>query len=1193
MINQEYSKEDLLRKTLNLEGESGRKNYSVMAGAGAGKTTMLSTRICHQILEGIDIESFLIITYTNVAAAEIQNKISQRLSEMISSGNLSKCEKDRADYAIKHIEMMQISTIHSFLFKVLKENAIEANLALDVTQIEEEEDRKRQVEFFYRWYQDERNHEKVAEALKDTDKFETYQSQVISSLFYQIANVREDVIVFDEDTINHSMEEYAKVFVNRWYGLMEQLYGAIKNHLPLTAKKVPISNGKDPYKTFQSDWPLIKDLRDREDYLNCALKISKVVEKTVRNISENGTFYKKSGKVDYTSYEEALKDDMRDMGLLKTVEENKSVIDYNFVEYHEKAEKAKIGNRIAILAKEIQKSYQNEINHQGLILSNDDILYRAEVQLKTNRVLLDRLRNRYQKIYVDEFQDTTRLQTRIVLALSEKEGTPYKDDDFVDGTVNDRNFETDKLIFVGDPKQSIYRFTGAEKAIFDTMHQRYGHYPIEVAQPVELMRNFRSNQSIIDWVNHSYEQLMTEYSSMTTNWNIQDTNTIYGVFRHEKDEADFQSVATIIKRMVQNPNYLIETRSENPEEGMISRTIHYGDILVITEDTSHLSPYVKVCQEMEIPFVFVAKHSVGGNIVLDQYLAMYDYFTNPKDKKKKYLALQAYTGLDVASLTVEEVRAWSEKLQKEYQKTVDLDAAGLAQYLFMHEELYYPKNIAVPEYVSHSANARIHLLMESSSQKAVGNRKAFMKNMLQMVEDKQKQEPLLEQNMDAVRFMNVHQSKGLTSPIVIIADRSRTEKTYYSGFKHAGKYYPDFGYSVEKLKISYPAYGHDVELLRLDEKEEKEEKIRLEYVAATRAANILIILPNTKPVPKSGVKPKVWFDEPEYQWSQLKEITDTLDSRDQKQIPVKDSLSNHKNDSSAYTIQDLSELLQNTAIEKRNSVQTINVSPSSFELKGTSGYTVKQEGYVRESRPRGNVFGVVMHRCFELIVNAFDTLSSMEEETRKQTIIKMIHRSVLESLKDFRRDDSKEDYVTYLSHTLPGYFDTVLKPILKTKNSDQIFTEYAFSFYVPKEDRSWFIETFGKYLSKHDTSTEVEEEQETDDEESSYEEELKEMSGNTISSDQFDGKEIWINGIADLVIQQNDGSVIIYDYKSDTRNGKEMNQFTESLGKKYEGQLKLYQYAISKAFHISMDQVNADAKTNLIHLYLDETNSES
>ncbi len=72
---------------------------------------------------------------------------------------------------------------------------------------------------------------------------------------------------------------------------------------------------------------------------------------------------------------------------------------------------------------------------------------------------------------------------------------------------------------------------------------------------------------------------------------------------------------------------------------------------------------------------------------------------------------------------------------------------------------------------------------------------------------------------------------------------------------------------------------------------------------------------------------------------------------------------------------------------------------------------------------------------------------------------------------------------------------------------------------------------------------------------------------------------IWVNGQADLVVKKKDGSIKVYDYKSDAMNGKPMAEFEASMDKKYAGQLALYRYAVGKAFEVN------DVQTELIHLY--------
>ena len=153
-----------LRAELGLDVPGkGHKNYSVKAGAGGGKTTLLSHRIGNQIAHGTPIEEFAIITYTNAAAAELREKITVRLQEMINSGALTAAELSNVTAALNSIELMQISTIHAFLFKILREYSFEAGIVMDATMLETEEDDARKKNFFDKWY---RGHFREIEAFK-------------------------------------------------------------------------------------------------------------------------------------------------------------------------------------------------------------------------------------------------------------------------------------------------------------------------------------------------------------------------------------------------------------------------------------------------------------------------------------------------------------------------------------------------------------------------------------------------------------------------------------------------------------------------------------------------------------------------------------------------------------------------------------------------------------------------------------------------------------------------------------------------------------------------------------------------------------------------------------------------------------------------------------------------------------------
>ena len=239
----------------------------------------------------------------------------------------------------------------------------------------------------------------------------------------------------------------------------------------------------------------------------------------------------------------------------------------------------------------MQEEYQKLTDAQTQELSNDDILYRAEKLLEGHSDIRDELRKRYSKLYVDEFQDTTGLQTRIIKILAQESGTQPDSD----------TLASDKLLVVGDPKQSIYRFTGAEISVYEGFDSLLNNAPDENAQSVVLDTNFRSNKSIVDWVNGSFKTLMPgNYTDMETDWIVKDPNALHGVFRYETAEkynraADVDAVTGLVKNLIGNNYYLEEP--DRKSDGTFGtpqlRRIKYSDIMIICKTTTHMSDFVK------------------------------------------------------------------------------------------------------------------------------------------------------------------------------------------------------------------------------------------------------------------------------------------------------------------------------------------------------------------------------------------------------------------------------------------------------------------------------------------------------------------------------------------------------------------------------------------------------------------------
>jgi len=1126
-----------LRKQLVLNAPGGDLNYSVVAGAGAGKSTMLSKRISQQIKNGEALESFVIITYTNVAANELRDKIAQELTEMLLDTTLSGIEKENITSALEKIELIQVSTIHSFLLQILREYAFESNLSLDAYKLEDDEDEERKEAFFKKWF--ETHYKEINKFRGDWDIKQQSDGKIINRLnaimknmFFDMSSLREDIVV---DTKDHSaqLEQMAKDYVEKYLTIFIAFCTEVRAKWPNTKKGTPVLGVDDVHTMLNNVDAVQNNIKLGQPSFNDALLLSDAIEafnKRVADIKRGKTFYGRGA------------DDSGLVGLYPTLPSDE--FEWNFGMKYEKfwlySDKAA---KLADYVIGMRDAYQKEIDSQAIELSDDDILYRAEKLLNSHPEILKKLRTQYTKIYVDEFQDTTACQARIVRLLAGKDGSGLSPFDP----------KENNIVLVGDPKQSIYRFTGAEKAVYDEVNGQIDTLPNTIAQKVNLDANFRSNTDIVNWVNDKFNTLIHSYNAMNSDWNVQEKNALHGVYTYEftdpdgtgkyNENADFESVVNIIKELVSSDKYFIE--EFNRKENTYSlRRIKYSDFMVITRTGTCLGEFLSCFNRAGIPVNLNGKVKFEDDIIAKNFIGILSYFANHKNAHKAYAAAQIVSGINGAKdddAYIEDAKNQLSDLRHQFIKE-KLDTPSIVKRILENEKLYLPQKSysveEVKEYKSH-----LYQMIEACLSKNDGDLRQFAELMKKYVEKDLKKSIPLQSDEDAVSLLNVHKAKGLTGNIVIIANRKNSTEARYDGFKSLGKYYPAASYKPgqKSLPVIFPSFGFDEALLKQARDEELAENTRLEYVAATRAAHALIIMP------QFGNEKHPWFSSEIFDINNLPDIGAWIEDRkkDTGTYPIS-VLS--KTGAAFENLANLRENLDKADMAKISSSVVDNINPSRLEPVGLTGYKPEDAGYVEEDdRPKGNIFGNVMHRTYELIVSRFLDIKDFDEAGREAHIKRIINQAISEQYEELHIEDNPDEFLAYLTQKMKEYYSKIILPIMES--ACEVYPEYSFSFYVPKEDVVDFKAKFNPYLRRLSPSREIQ----TDN--------------------------IWINGTTDLVVKMQDGKIKVYDYKSDKRHGKPVADFEKSLMSKYEGQLSLYQYAIGKAFGVK------DVDVEIIHLY--------
>ena len=105
---------------VDLEGS----NIIVSAGAGSGKTAVLSERVIRKLKDGVDIRDILILTFTNEAAGEMSTRIRKKM------------KKAGLDEQLAFLDQAYIMTFDAFALNLVKKYHYILNMSKNIGVID-------------------------------------------------------------------------------------------------------------------------------------------------------------------------------------------------------------------------------------------------------------------------------------------------------------------------------------------------------------------------------------------------------------------------------------------------------------------------------------------------------------------------------------------------------------------------------------------------------------------------------------------------------------------------------------------------------------------------------------------------------------------------------------------------------------------------------------------------------------------------------------------------------------------------------------------------------------------------------------------------------------------------------------------------------------------------------------------------
>ena len=1153
-------------------------NILVAAAAGSGKTAVLVERIINKIIKyKIDIDKILVVTFTNLAAAQMKERILDAIYKKMEE-NPEDIELQRQ---ITLLPKSNICTIDSFCLDVVKNNFFELDISPNFRIADEIELKILKQETLEELFEDKyENNDK--DFLKLIEIYTSYRGDdnlrdIILKIYNYIQStpypkkwLKEQVNKFNiKEKIDFSLTQWGAIlfknakedFSYAILQLQDLLEIAQKENLRKTEiifsedirklQKLNNTNNWDElYNALQEfffdRWSKDKDVTTE---LNDELKKR-------RDMIKNKVDYIKKESIIYNS-EIAIEDTIRMYDTMKIIEE---------------------------IVNEFSDLFQEKKKEKNIVDFSDIEHFALEILIRESKPtpVAIKYQEKFEEIAIDEYQDSNMVQELILNTIS-----------------RDNN-----IFMVGDVKQSIYKFRQARPELFLEKYDTYKlkQYKKETDNlKIKLFKNFRSRKEILDITNLLFQNIMSkEYGAieydkdeylnlgaedykegkdLIPELHIIDVNSEDDDIDNENEhlenvviEAKF--VAKKIKEMIENKflvsdkdknlrpatykDFAVLLRSTKNIANIYEKELNIENIPVFCDATSeYLSSYeIQVIMNLlkiinnphsDIPQITILRSMIGGfneNELLE--------LRRNEKEKSFYISMLEYLKYDKAKEELrEKVRSYIKKIDdwREDSKFLSLDEFIWKLYL---ETGFY-------NYVSLMQNgeyrtANLKMLFEKArtyektSFKGLYNFINFI-DKLQITSGDMGGAKIIGENENVVRIMSIHKSKGLEFPIVFLSSTGKKfnimdlnqDDILLHNDLGLGPKYIDSKLNVKFDTLSKKAIGIKTKQELIDE------ELRVLYVALTRAKEKLVITGIEKDLSKQMInKEKLIKCYEGYQASKidkniLKKYMRYLDYFEliilnNQQIDKFFTLHVHKINEIVNNINetekdhkiDITGLINNREINEDDIIKIkdkiywnykylistkINSMASVSELKNKAREKVEDLSY-KEPKFIKDEIEISSVRKGTLMHLILLNLDEKEDYTAEKI------ESIIKKLVEKEIITKKESEVINTNKVLKFTQSTIFTEL---KNSKAIYKEQPFYMYVP-----------AKLIYEEDTD-----------------------------------ENVLIQGIIDLYYITEDDKIVLVDYKTDYVEDNNEN----SLIEKYYIQLKLYKIAIEKSLNKSVNEI--------------------
>jgi ATP-dependent helicase/nuclease subunit A len=843
------------------------KNLLVSASAGSGKTYTMIERIFHLLKqEQKHIKNFLIVTFTKAAASEMKQKIVERILVQVDDNEHLKQQLDELSYA-------DISTLHTFCAKLVKQYFYEVSIDPASKVIEEEESSVLKNESLTQVInQFTKNNDEVFYKLFETYNKKRRDIEFRKSVFqlYHFLKTKHDSTQFIKSVLQQTyttnlQQNVAATYINNWFLELIDHYKQEFETLLLKAKQ----NGSESLALVVEEVNTLLLLFDKNNTFTKNLAALNNLDKlpTMPRTKEPLT--------------EALKEEIsnKKTALKKSLDEAKKWFGASEDEVTFALQSAKpLLEKLLQVVQAFDEQYQALKKERGLLDFND--LEHYTLQILNNKNIQKVVQEKYDYVFIDEYQDTNQLQEEILQKI-----------------VRENN-----AFMVGDVKQSIYMFRECDPQIFVKKYEAYETQPH--SQKIDLNQNFRSERGVLEFANFVFSNIMKEQTA-SVNYqknasfvagasyqkskqtlplvgvSIIDSDQLkqeqkpalektYSVLEHMKqlqqEGQEFEEEVVLEAQVIANKIYEFMQAPIYDAKLKKYREVKFSDIAILSRVRGTF--FKSLCREFEkyhLPISAKYKENVLNSFeaeLIHNYLKL---LNNPQDDIALFHVLSSHmckiTYDQLSSIRIaflkekmfyQAVERYVESFDNEVTKKIVQLFETLEQ--FRKKQTYVTLEELVRQIIEEYDLENYFCSLENAKER-LANLKMILANLkreefeyslfqyLYYIENYADDE-LFEVNAsskeDSITITTIHASKGLEYPIVIVAGMGRefsrkpnTEEIITN---------KELGFGVRYYNLLERSRKNTVvrnACLIKNKEEELAEEMRLLYVAMTRAKNHL------------------------------------------------------------------------------------------------------------------------------------------------------------------------------------------------------------------------------------------------------------------------------------------------------------------------------------------------------------------